>query len=362
MTAPPPANGIDAASAERLLQARLDAGADVRVLSIEQFARGVSRETWVVRLSGNGVPDAVVIRRDLPGGSVAPSELRDEYEVYRRLGPSDVPAARALFFESDPEPFIPGPPLYVREFVAGSHDIPSLKDPDPRFDDLRIEVSKEHLRKLALVHTCDWKALGLDEVLPVPAGPDDCARHALAAAEAKFEQLRVEAYPEVTAGLQWLRRQAGRRAPRMSLVKGNNGLGEEVWRGTEIVAMSDWELASIGDPAFDFAQLQDLIPAVGAESAPRWGLDHALAYYEDLTGIRIDRTSLHFYRTLYAVDKACNGLASVRMIGDGHLNARFAWVGSEVLYRARRTLAQAAGLLPAPADPYSNAVLMPSSL
>jgi aminoglycoside phosphotransferase (APT) family kinase protein len=354
--------GIDPASVERLLRARLPTGPDVTVDGLEQYVRGVSRETWVVRLTGVGVPDAVVIRRDLPGGSLVDIPLRTEYEIYRRLAATEIPVARTLWFDDDPGDLLPGPPLYVREFVAGSHEIPDFNNPDPEYDDLRIEVSKEHLRKLALVHTCDWRAAGLDEVLSAPASAHDCAHHALDVAVARFDTLRLSAYPDITAGIQWLRRNADRPAPRIGLVKGNNGLGEEVWRGTEIVAMSDWELASIGDPAYDFAQLQDLIPVVGPAESPRWGLDRALAYYQEISGIHIDRSSLHYYRTLYAVQKACTALAAIRAISDRQVTARLAWAGTEVLYRARRTLAEAARLFPGKADPYADQSLMPSSV
>jgi aminoglycoside phosphotransferase (APT) family kinase protein len=145
-------------------------------------------------------------------------------------------------------------------------------------------------------------------------------------------------------------------------VKGNNGLGEEIWQGTRIVAMSDWELASIGDPAFDFAQLQDLVPAVGPPERPRWGLRQALDYYRQVSGIVIDKRNLHYYRTLYAVDKATNGLSALRMISDGHLGARFGWVASEVLYRARRSLAEAAGLFGGSASEMDDDVLLPASV
>lgn len=352
---------LPAADVQRLLRARLADAGDLEVTGIRQFARGVSRETWAVHLSGRSVPDAVTIRRDLPGGSVAPSDLHDEYEIYRRLGVSDVPVARALFFEQSPSELLPGPSFYVREFVPGSMDVAGFDDPDPLYDEVRIEASKEHLRKLALVHTCDWKALGLDEILPAPGSVDDCAAHALEQVTAKYERVRVDAYPDITAGLQWLQAHADFPAPRLSLVKGNNGRGEEVWQGTRIVAMSDWELASIGDPTFDFAQLQDMIPAVGPADAPRWGLDAALAYYSEASGIQIDKQSLYYYRTLYSVDKACNGLAARKMIVEGHLGARFAWVGSEVLYRARRSLAEAAGVF-GRSDDSAQDVLMPASV
>ena len=45
----------------------------------------------------------------------------------------------------------------------------------------------------------------------------------------------------------------------LSLLKGNNGIGEEIWPDGRIVALSDWELATIGDPALDWAFSQGLL-------------------------------------------------------------------------------------------------------
>ena len=41
--------------------------------------------------------------------------------------------------------------------------------------------------------------------------------------------------------------------------KGTNGYGEEIFRDGRLVAMSDWELARIGDPAYDWAQIQGFV-------------------------------------------------------------------------------------------------------
>jgi aminoglycoside phosphotransferase (APT) family kinase protein len=303
-----------------------------------------------------------VIRRDPPGGGLVDTPLRREYEIYRRLAQTGVPVARVLWFDDDAHELGSAAPMYLREFVPGSHEIPHFTDPDPEYDDLRIEVSQEHLRKLALVHTSDWRAAGLDEILSAPEGVDDCAHHALDLAQARFESLRTTAYPDITLGIQWLRRNAGRRAPRVSLLKGNNGLGEEVWQGTKIVAMSDWELASIGDPAYDFAQLQDLVPIVGPPEHPRWDLNRALAYYEEITGIHIERASMHFYRVLYAVEKACTALAAIRAVAAGKPAARLGWCATEVLYRARRTLMDAAAVGAPTPDATADEALAPASV
>lgn len=322
---------------------------DARVLEVDRLARGVSRETWVVRLAAadGSVPTALALRRDLPGGSVCDTPLEFEYEVYRRLMASPVPVAHVLWYEHEPERSGGGSPFYVREFVDGRSDIPHLLDPDPVYDDLRVESSKEHLRKLALLHTCDWAGLGFGDILDAPPDAESCATHTLDRLSATFEALRLEAYPEITEAIFWLRDNAPEAAPRVSLLKGNNGLGEEVWRDGEIVAMSDWELASLGDPTYDFAQLQDLIPEVRNGDDVVWNFQKALDFYADISGIRIEPRSLDYYRTMHALSKANNALSCIRMLAEGRDHqARLAWCATEVLYRARRTLAVVAGILP----------------
>ena len=52
---------------------------------------------------------------------------------------------------------------------------------------------------------------------------------------------------------------------RISLLKGNNGIDEELWRDGRIVAMADWELAALGDPASDWAFSQGILQLTDPE-------------------------------------------------------------------------------------------------
>lgn len=340
-----------AESADRLrdyLRGRFGAP-DVDVVDVVRFPRGVSRETWLVKLesASDDVPSGVTIRRNLRGGSVDATPLRREFEVYRRLAATDVPIARVLWYEDEPERWMAGPEFYVRELIDGSWQIPHFDDPDPAYDDLRIAASKEHLRALARVHTCDWEALGFGDVLDAPPSPADAARHALDHVQARVESLRVEALPEITEGIAWLRRNAPASAPRISLCKGTNGLGEEVWRDGVLVAMSDWELASLGDPTYDFAQMQAMVPDVRAGDEVRWDLTLALDFYRQESGIDIDPASIAWYRTLYLVEMASYASNSAKLLVEREDDlARLAWVATEILFFARLGLATAAATGP----------------
>src|SRR3546814_10596288 len=130
-------------------------GAPVEIRNAERFSRGTSRQTWFVdiRRSGAKTDETLVFRTDLAAGSIEPSSLAQEYFMYERLGHTNVPVAKALWWDEDPKWTDTTP--YVPEKVEGNWNIPHFLDPDPQYDELRIAVSKEHMRKLALVPQVD---------------------------------------------------------------------------------------------------------------------------------------------------------------------------------------------------------------
>ncbi len=88
----------------------------------------------------------------------------------------------------------------------------------------------------------------------------------------------------ITEATYWLEEQLPPGGDRLSLLKGNNGVGEEIWKDGRIVALSDWELASIGEPALDWAFSQGLLAL--------HDLDDTLAHYAEHAGFEIDRRRL----------------------------------------------------------------------
>lgn len=132
----PVVNGLaDVGFVADWFERRLDGAArNVVAERVGRVSRGVSRETWIVDAQvdrGSGaVRESFVVRRDPPDGTVIPMPLREEYEVYRRLAGSRVPAARALWFETDPQWQPDGRPAYVRTLVEGSWRLPFLASED----------------------------------------------------------------------------------------------------------------------------------------------------------------------------------------------------------------------------------------
>ncbi len=320
---------------------------EVRVRELVKFPRGVSRETWFfsAELVRGGVAgtESFVLRRDLPGGSICLGDLRSEYEIYRRLNGSGVPVAETLWYEDDPRALDGRREFFVRRHVEGSWEIPHLFDPDPRHDELRVEIGREHVRRLALLHGCDWRALGFGEILDEPPTPDDCAIYRVRALTDEIRKLQVRALPLVTEAAEWLIANRPKPSGRVCLVKGTNGYGEEVFRGREIVAMSDWELCCLGDPAMDFAMAQEFFADVRHDGELVWSQGHALDYYRSLTDVLIRPETIDYYRRLYGLYRIQYSQAAARQLDARAPLCRLAWIGVEVLHLGQTALANAVG-------------------
>jgi len=232
-----------------------------------------------------------------------------------------------------------GRPFAVRRQVEGSWKDENFDGPDPAYVELKVAVVKEHLRKLALVHQVDWRAHGFDTILAAPADAADCAQCAIDRNIADLRSRQIEPLPILTEAREWLLDNAPD-APIVALLKGTNGIGEEVFVDGAIVAMCDWEQASLGDPACDLARSQDIfIDITDASGARVWGFDEALAYYNSVSGISVTRSAIEYYRTLVALENSValhNG--AVALCHDGERDLRLAWLATEISFYGNRQI------------------------
>ncbi len=276
---------IDQQSLTDYFSARM--GSDVRVSRFKRTFPGISRETflvWTEEAAGEG---GYVFRTDALGGPICPVPLEYEYRIIEGLYPTAVPVAEPLWFDAAPE-ITEGRPVMVRRMVDGSNDLPGLYDVGDAAAARRQRVALDHAEKLATLHSLDLEATGFTAFVDMPASAQDCARFDFDRWMGLFREVRTDPFPLVTEAAYWLKEHLPTGAPRISLCKGNNGMGEEIWKDDRIVALSDWELAFAGDPAQDWALSQGMLSLGDAETT--------LRHYEQVAGFDIDRSSLDFYR------------------------------------------------------------------
>ncbi len=299
------------------------------VTAAKQAFPGHSRITWVLETVERG---GLVLRVDHPGGPLVPLPLAVEYAVYDKLWGTAVPVAEPLFYAEDAS-FADGRAHMVRRLVVGSPKVPGLTGLASDDSGLRRAVCYEMAEKLATVHTLDWAAVGLGEVLFVPSSPSTALSEEVERWRELWLGSRSGVFPMLLEATYWLQESIPDVKTRLCLTKGNNGVGEEIWRDGRIVALSDWELASVGDPSLDWAFSQGLLALHDPTDT--------LAHYEAHAGFAIPPELLAWSMVWIQVKASMTtngGLAAFlsgadnRMVrpalGLGHIKRTEAWLSS----------------------------------
>jgi aminoglycoside phosphotransferase (APT) family kinase protein len=280
---------LDAARIGDYLSGRLDAS-QLTVTSLRRNVGGMSRETWFADVEGirEGAPftDSFTFRVDHPDGAVVPVSLEREYRTFAALTATPVPVAAALWFCDDPS-VLGRAPFYVRRTVPGSASAGKLFAPGSEARRRAIGISLA--QRLAAVHTLDWTAAGFDTFMRVPTTPEQCALLELEHYESAYRAADPEPMPVVEALYSWLKRNVPHDVQRTSLVWGDVGVGNFIYRGDEVVALTDWEQAHLGDPMKDWASALWR----GVDSlAPR---EELFAAYEAASGLTVDEERIAYY-------------------------------------------------------------------
>jgi aminoglycoside phosphotransferase (APT) family kinase protein len=323
-------------------------GHPVDVAEFTRFTRGTSRQTWFARYSDDSGEHRMTLRADHPAGAGDPTPLDREYECYRALGKTDIPHARALFWEDDPAKT--PRPFYTRELVEGSWQVPGFGQDGDAAKRAQLEASREHMRALAQVHDADWRAAGFGELYGAPADEADAAPSYLDLLMRRFDAFGGEPQPLMFEALAHLRAHAPK-AARISLCKGTNGLGEEVFREGRIVALSDWEESVIGDPASDLAMVQGFTEPIAIDGETVWNLELAVGYYNTLARIPVTMDNVRYYQLARLFGRMVMfAFTSTIVRNSPDATVRQSWTTAEPQHVVRRVMAHALGLGPA-ADP-----------
>ncbi|MDQ6645380.1 MAG: phosphotransferase family protein [Chloroflexota bacterium] len=215
-------------------------------LEIERISGGHSNETFYIQ-RGN---QQWVLRRP-PRGPLLPTahDVLREYRVLKALNTTTVPTPRALLACDDTS--IIGAPFYLMERVAGivvRHELP------PYATDTvgRRTVSKALLDALVALHSVDWRAVGLGDF----GKPEGYLERQLRRWGGQLEKSRQRPLSDLDAVTVWLSEHMPTSGP-ATIVHGDYRLDNVMLAHDEprVVAIFDWEMATIGDPLADVGYL-----------------------------------------------------------------------------------------------------------
>ena len=213
-------------------------------LAIQQFQGGQSNPTFLMEAGG----DAYVLRKKPPGELLPSAHMVErEYRVMKALGQTDVPVPVMRLLCEDTA--VIGTAFYVMDYLDGRiPDEPSLDHGYTPEERRAIWDSANDA--LAKLHAVDPNAVGLGD-FGRPAGY--CARQ-VARWTKQFEASKTDPMPDMDALIMWLNDQPPP-VDEVSIVHGDYRLPNLMLHPTEprVIAILDWELATLGHPLSDLA-------------------------------------------------------------------------------------------------------------
>ena len=211
-------------------------------LEHEVISGGASNLTIGVTVAG----EELVVRRP-PVGAFLPSanDVSREYRYLSALQGSAVPVPEVLGFCADVE--VMGAPFYVMRRLHGivPHEPASLEGLDPAE---RRTVSERYVDVLQAIHAVDIDAVGLGDA----AKRTGYLERQVARWTDQWHRAKEADSPEIDE----LARRLGERIPASgpaTIVHGDYRLGNVMISegAPDIIAVFDWEMATIGDPLAD---------------------------------------------------------------------------------------------------------------
>ena len=215
-------------------------------LIVEQFPAGFSNLTYLLR-AGNR---ELVLRRPPVGAKIKTAhDMSRESRILSHLYPVYNKVPRPLLFCDDES--ILGAPFYVMERVTGI----ILRAQKPRNIDLAPELmrrlSRAFIENLAEIHELDYQAAGLGDL----GSPQGYVKRQVEGWTKRYFNARTDDVPEIEKLADWLAQNQPADSERAGLIHNDYKYDNLVLSPADlgqVIAVLDWEMATIGDPLMDF--------------------------------------------------------------------------------------------------------------
>lgn len=220
-----------------MIQEDLEKQLGARVLSLEAAPEGHSGFTYFVQAENGDF----VLRVPPPGTRIAgPADVVRQGRIMAALHDAGLPAPAIRMMSSDP--VIDGRPFILMERVVGEQIEQAAAKQNP------MDIARSAVDVLKRLQELPARDTGIGDEEPVP----------LRAEMVRWAVLMQRAPEELTTragelGGKLAARIPDERAP--TLVHGDYHLKNMLYRGAEVVAVLDWEIAELGQPLLDLGCL-----------------------------------------------------------------------------------------------------------
>jgi aminoglycoside phosphotransferase (APT) family kinase protein len=267
-------------------------------LTVEQFLHGHSNLTYLVR-SGDR---EWVLRRPPFGNRVKTAhDMGREYRILSRLCHVYPPAPRPVVYCEDEN--ILGAPFYLMERRKGVI-LRGTPAPDrPIAPDLVLRLCETLVDNMALLHALDYRAAGLEDL----GKPQGYVERQVNGWIKRYQDARTDDVPDLERTIIWLAANVPAELGNAALIHNDFKFDNLVLDPndlTRLLAVLDWEMATLGQPEEDLAWFLLLdrhhSEGVGAERLAGFpGPAQTIARYEQLTGRSL--AHMEYYEVLSAL-------------------------------------------------------------
>ncbi|MER3484391.1 MAG: phosphotransferase family protein [Meiothermus sp.] len=211
-------------------------------LEVSQFPRGFSNLTYLLKLGDQ----ELVLRRPPFGANIKTAhDMGREYRILTALKPVYDKVPEALLYCDNLE--VIGAPFYVMRRLHGV--ILRNKPPRGLTRELMRGISNALVDALVELHTLDYAKTGLSDL----GKPEGYVGRQVSGWSKRYENARTDDIPGMEQAMEWLAAtmpaESGTALIHNDFKYDNLVLDEDNW--TRVIAVLDWEMATLGDPLMD---------------------------------------------------------------------------------------------------------------
>ena len=215
------------------------------VVEVKQFPAGFSNLTYLLRVG----EQEFVLRRPPFGAKIRTAhDMNREFLILSRLYPVFPKVPRPVLYCEDES--ILGAPFYLMERVSGVILRARLPEGLALSQEDMRRLSESFIENLVEIHEVDYLAAGLGEL----GRPEGYVARQVEGWTKRYYNARTDDVPEIDKLARWLIEHAPADSGR-ALIHNDYKYDNVVFAPEDlsrVVAVLDWEMATVGDPLMDF--------------------------------------------------------------------------------------------------------------